>query len=153
MSPKEKEQIQLIIDNFTTQYKHVPFMDELATHQVFGPLFADRTQKEKDAIQGIINEYIDDKIQQFKTKWGELFRRFYHVNQQLFRKFRNYNVSIQSTKDSEFQILGKQVEQELFKYEGILTEKMLNRPEWLDKTLAAFYDIIYMFFPYYNSIS
>jgi hypothetical protein len=29
----------------------------------------------------------------------------------------------------EFQIVGKQVEQELFTYEGILTEKMLNRPE------------------------
>jgi hypothetical protein len=33
-----------------------------------------------------------------------------------------------------------------------LTEKMLNRPEWLDKTIDAFYDIVYMFFPHYNAI-
>jgi hypothetical protein len=40
----------------------------------------------------------------------------------------------------------------MFKYEWLLTEKMLKRAEGLDKTLDSFYTIVYMFFPLYGQI-
>jgi hypothetical protein len=45
----------------------------------------------------------------------------------LFWQFRALNESDETAGTKEFQIAGKQVEDELFKLEGILTEKMLNQ--------------------------
>jgi hypothetical protein len=63
------------------------------------------------------------------------------------------NSDIGSAEQEAFQKVGKEIEQLLFTYEGILTEKMLNRAEGLDKTLDAFYSIVYMFFPLYGRIA
>jgi hypothetical protein len=45
----------------------------------------------------------------------------------------NCNENFAQTK--EFQELGKRVESEIFKYEGILTEKMLDQEKGLDKVV------------------
>jgi hypothetical protein len=52
-----------------------------------------------------------------------------------------------------FQETGKQVEQEIFKLEGILTDKMLKQEKGLDKVIDSFYKIVYTFFPRYNEIN
>jgi hypothetical protein len=52
----------------------------------------------------------------------------------------------------EFQDLGIKIETEIFKYEWILTEKMLDQEKWLDKVVGSFYNIIYSFFPKLNLV-
>lgn len=54
--------------------------------------------------------------------------------------------------DPKFQDTGRQVEQEMFKLEGILTERMLKQEKGLDKVIDSFYKIVYTFFPKYNKI-
>ena len=79
-----------------------------------------------------------------------MFARFAEANQDLFWKFREINDS--SINDKEFQTLWKQVENEMFKLEGILTEKMLKQEKGLDKVIDSFYNIVYLFFPRFNEI-
>jgi hypothetical protein len=62
------------------------------------------------------------------------------------------NESDETAGTEAFQEVGKQVEHELFKLEGILTEKMLNQEKGLDKVVDSFYNIVYLFFPRYNSL-
>ena len=152
MKEQEIQQITQLIDNYTTQHKKVPFFDDLQNHPQFGVFFQWLDEKNVQRVQVILRDYIEEKIASFSTKWGELFRRFYDVHGDLFWQFRQMNAGFSESNQDDFQVLGKEIEQLLFTYEGILTEKMLNRPEWLDKTLDAFYSIVYMFFPQYNKI-
>lgn len=152
MDNRTVQQIRQIIQNYVDKHKVIPFFQNLEQDPVFWPLFQQFSSVEKDQIQGIINEYIDEKIQWLNTKGGELFRRFYDVRHDLFWQFRKMNADPAFAGTVEFHTLGKQVEAEMFKYEGILTEKMLKRAEGLDKTLDSFYGIVYMFFPLYGQI-
>jgi hypothetical protein len=142
-----------LIDNYTTQYKKVPFFSDLVHHEQFGVFFQWLDDKQTQLVQSILHDYIEEKIASFTTKWGELFRRFYDVHSDLFWQFRQMNSDVWFVEHEAFQKVGKQIEQLLFTYEGILTEKMLNRAEGLDKTLDAFYSIVYMFFPLYGRIA
>ena len=54
--------------------------------------------------------------------------------------------------DPDFQSVGKQVEIEMFKLEGILTEKMLQQEKGLEKVVESFYNLVYLFFPRFNEI-
>jgi hypothetical protein len=54
--------------------------------------------------------------------------------------------------DPHFQETGKKVEQEMFRLEGILTEKMVGQEKGLDKVVGSFYNIVYSFFPKFNDI-
>jgi len=56
-----------------------------------------------------------------------LFRRYFEVYEDDFWKFRDMNCNENFAQTKEFQKLGKKVENEIFKYEGILTEKMLDQ--------------------------
>jgi len=152
MKEQEIQQIKQLIDNYTDQYKKVPFFSDLAGHPQFGVFFQWLNDKQVQLVKSILRDYIEEKIASFGTKWGELFRRFYDVHGDLFWQFRQMNADASAPDHKNFQQLGKDVEQLLFTYEGILTEKMLNRAEWLDKTLDAFYSIVYMFFPLYGQI-
>ena len=152
MKDTEVQQIRQLIDNYTTQHKKVPFFHDLSHHAQFGVFFQWLNNKQMQEVQSILHDYIEDTIEWFVTKWWELFRRFYHVHSDVFWQFRQMNGDAKLVSTKEFQDLWKDIEKILFTYEWILTEKMLNRPEWLDKTLAAFYDIVYMFFPLYSSI-
>lgn len=152
MKQAEKDQIYTIISNYTDQNKRVPFVADLLDHATFGPIFSQLSDTDITMVRSIINQFVEEKLMTFSTKGWELFRRFYEVHTDLFWEFRKLNADKKTITTKEFQTIGKQVEQELFTYEGILTEKMLNRPEGLDKTIDAFYDIVYMFFPHYNTI-
>jgi hypothetical protein len=103
-------------------------------------------------IQELIKTYIEDKIKGLKTKWGEMFRRFYALHKKDFRTFRELNADINCVETEQFQTLWKALEQELYKFEGILTQNMMKKPQGLDKTIWAYYDIVYSFFPLYGQI-
>jgi hypothetical protein len=45
------------------KHKVIPFFQNLEQDAIFGPLFQQFNQVERDQVQGIINEYIDEKIQ------------------------------------------------------------------------------------------
>ncbi len=150
MNQNEVNQIINIITNIEKKKGYIPYFSDLENHEILGPVFQNISPDNKREIQDIINKYIAEKIDGMtKTKWGQLFKRFYESYNELFRKFRNMN---ERGNDPNFQDTGKQVEQEIFKLEGILTEKMLKQEKGLDKVIDSFYKIVYTFFPKYNKI-
>lgn len=149
MKQAEIEQIKTIISNFEEQKWYIPFFKNLEEHPAFGPVFKTLHDEDKQDIKDIIDNYIREKIENHKTKWGELFKRFFEVNEDMFWEFRDLN---QDTSNPEFNKLGKVVEDEMFKYEWILTERMLKQEKWLDKVLDSFYKIVYTYFPKYSEI-
>jgi len=109
--------------------------------------------KRKKEIQECIDNYIKQRIESlWKTKWWQLFQRFYESESELFWRFRELNEDDNIASTKEFQDVWKKVEKELFRLEGILTERMLKQEKWLDKVIESFYNIVYMFFPRYNFV-
>lgn len=151
MQEQELEQIKQIIINIEEKIGYIPYFSDLEKHPTFWPIFQSVGSEQKIEIQVLINEYIGEKINAMtKTKGGQLFKRFFEAYNELFRKFRTLNESDFPSK--EFQDVWRQVEQEMFKLEGILTDRMLKQEKWLDKVIDAFYKIVYTFFPRYNKI-
>jgi len=147
MNQAEHEQILTIVKNLEEQKQAIPFLSDLQKHTVFGPIFTWIDKNKQDEINQIIDWYIRNKIEWLtKTKWGQLFQRFFETQEELFRTFRDLNESPEDDMDL-FQRIGKQVEQEMFKLEWILTEKMIGQEKGLDKVVSSFYNIIYNFFP------
>ena len=110
--------------------------------------------KEKSEIQECINEYVENRISSlWKTKWWQLFQRFYESENELFWKFRELNENDEIASSSEFQEIWKKVEKEMFRLEWILTDRMLKQEKWLDKVVDSFYNIVYLFFPRMNLVS
>ncbi len=153
MQQQDLDQVKAIIENLDKANKKVPYFVDLKNHPVYGQFFRDLDSEEIAQIQKLIDQYIKEKIEGLKTKWGELFRRFYVINQEAFWRFRELNSDESQTESVEFQKTGKVVEEQLFKFENILTQTMLKKPQGLDKTVSAYYDIAYSFFPLYNHIS
>jgi hypothetical protein len=153
MNTAQQQQIYTLLQNIEESKKIIPTFSDLAQHPVFGPSFAQMDTKQTQAVQNIIRTYIENRISTLnKTKGGQLFMRFFETYNQLFRQFRALNESNETAGTPEFQRVGKEVEHELFKLEGILTEKMLNQEKGLDQVVGSFYNIIYLFFPRYNAI-
>jgi len=152
MNEQEKEQICNIINNFLEAKWYFPFMIDLETHPVLWSIFKNLDKPQKEEIQKIIDKNIVEKINGYKTKWWELFRRYFEVNEDDFWKFRDMNCNENFAQTKEFQELGKRVESEIFKYEGILTEKMLDQEKGLDKVVWSFYNIVYSYFPKMNLV-
>ena len=152
MQPQDKDQILLIIRNLDQQKKYVPYFSDLVEHPHYGVIFRWLDSEEIKQVQTCIDDYIKEELQGYKTKWGEMFRRFYALHQDVFREFRRLNGEPNAEDTDAFQTLGKTVESELYKFENMLTQTMMKKPQGLDKTLAAFYDIAYRFFPKYNLI-
>lgn len=152
MQPQDKEQILLIIHNLDQQKKYVPYFTDLVEHPHYGAIFRGLDSEEIGQVQTCIDDYIKEELQAYKTKGGEMFRRFYALHQDTFREFRRLNGEPNAEEAQAFQALGKIVETELYKFENMLTQTMMKKPQGLDKTLAAFYDIAYRFFPKYNLI-
>lgn len=151
MNEQESNQIRNIIMNIEKKKWSIPYVSDLENHETFGPIFKSVSPEDKIEIQLLINEYIAEKIEGMtKTKWGQLFKRFFEAYNELFWKFRTLNEGENTGK--LFQNTGKQVEQEIFKLEGILTERMFKQEKWLDKVIDSFYKIVYTFFPKYNKI-
>ncbi|MDR2416499.1 MAG: hypothetical protein LBD75_08140 [Candidatus Peribacteria bacterium] len=153
MHTTEKEQLLILLQNIEESKKLIPTFTDLAQHPIFGENFASMNEKQQKEVKEVINKYLEKKIYTLhKTKGGQLFIRFFEAYNTLFWQFRVLNESDETAQTAEFQKIGKQVEGELFKLEGILTEKMLNQEKGLDKVVDAFYNIIYLFFPRYNAI-
>ena len=151
MNQQEIDQIRNIIMNIEAKKWYIPYFSDLENNETFGPIFKSVSADEKIDIQHIINDHITEKIESMtKTKWGQLFKRFFEAYNELFWKFRTLNEGEGNTEN--FQETGKQVEQEMFKLEGILTERMFKQEKWLDKVIDSFYKIVYTFFPKYNKI-
>lgn len=153
MDQWSKEQIFLLLSNVENNKKIIPTFSDLCNHPLLWNRFLAMKGREKSDIQNCINEYIQNRIQSLgKTKWGQLFQRFYESENELFWKFRELNENDETALTKEFQEIWKQVEQEMFRLEWILTDRMLKQEKWLDKVVDSFYNIVYAFFPRYNSI-
>lgn len=151
MNNEEIQQIKNIIINIEEKKWYIPYFSDLETHPTFWPIFKFTTPDQQKEIKEIINKYISEKIEGMtKTKWGQLFKRFFETQNNLFWEFRTLNE--QGNSNPKFQEIGKKVEQEMFKLEGILTEKMFKQEKGLDKVVGSFYNIVYTFFPKYNQI-
>ena len=153
MQQQEIDQIKQIIQNYEAAKLYVPYLSDLEKHPAFWPLFSSLSSEEQTAVKKLIDEYIREKIEGMtKTKGGQLFKRFFESNEELFWKFRDMNEFDETTHEEQFQLLGKEVEQEMFRLEGILTERMFKQEKWLDKVVSSFYTIVYMFFPKLNAV-
>ena len=104
--------------------------------------------KPADSDDALFNLLKDDNQEALEL----LFKRFYVMNQEQFWNFRKLNAVEKNIETEEFQKTWKKIEEQLFKFEWILTKNMMKRSQWLDKTIWAFYDIIYSFFPLYGGI-
>lgn len=114
-------------------------------------MIAALSQEQKVEIQQLCDSYLVERLaQNKKTKGGQLFNRFFESQNELFWTFRRMNDKISQNPD--FQKVGSQVEIELFKLEGILTEKMLKQEKGLEQVVGSFYNLVYLFFPRYNEI-
>ena len=152
MNEQEKSQIENIVNNFLEAKGYFPFLIDLEWHPVFGPIFKTLEVDKKKEVSKLIDEMIVEKIKWYKTKWWELFWRFFEVNEDMFWAFRDMNCNDNFAQTREFQELGTKLENEIFKYEGILTEKMLDQEKWLDKVVWSFYNIVYSYFPKLNLV-
>jgi len=151
MKEQEVEQIKNILTNIENNQKKIPYLSDLQKHQIFWNIFSSLSKEESEDVNNIITEYINEKLENIKkTKWGQLFARFAESNPELFWSFRKANDV--NYEDKDFQSLWKQVETEMFKLEGILTERMLKQEKGLDKVIDSFYNIVYLFFPRFNEI-
>ncbi|MEI6773473.1 MAG: hypothetical protein WCL18_01210 [bacterium] len=69
MRQEEVDQIRNIIINIEEKKHSIPYVSDLESHAVFGPIFKSISSEEKIEIQLIINEYIGEKIEGMtKTK-------------------------------------------------------------------------------------
>lgn len=152
LSSTETAQVIQIITNLDDQNKKVPYYHDLENHMVFGKFFEDLDPEQKVEVSEIINGYIRTKIQEGKTKGAEFFRRCYNLNQDNFRLFRELNADKDNVEGEDFQIIGKELQQEFFKYENMLTRNMTKRWYGLDKVVSVYYDIVHSFFPWYSFI-
>lgn len=152
MQTAQQEQMMTIISNLETANKKIPYFSELEQHPVFGSVFKNLDQTEKQQVEKFIETYLLQRVEEIKkTKGGQLFARFVENDLATFWEFRALNAP--ENKDKQrFQELGKVVEDELFRLEGILTEKMFKQEKGLDKVIDAFYTIIYLFFPRFSEI-
>lgn len=152
MIEQEKQQISNIISNFLENKWFFPYVIDLEEHPTFGVFFRNLDTAQKDQIEEIINNLIVEKIQSYKTKWWELFRRFFEINEADFWRFREMNCNDNFAQTKEFQELWRKLEGEIFKYEWILTERMLEQEKGLDKVVGSFYNIVYSYFPKLNLV-
>ena len=81
-----------------------------------------------------------------------MFRRYYELYTDEFRAFRELNASESMVGTVPFNTLGNSVEAHLRDFEQVLTKNMLKKAMGLEKTVSAFYDIAYRYFPYYHRI-
>jgi len=152
LTSEQTAQVVQILSNLDAKNKKVPYLQDLQEHTIFGQFFLDLDADQKQEVEQIIQWYIKSKIEGLSTKWGEFFRRFYNLNKDSFRLFRELNMSKENIETADFQDIGKELEQELFKFENMLTQNMGKRSYGLDKVVSAFYDIVHSFFPWFSFV-
>lgn len=148
LSEKQKNDIVLIVTNFHQEKKHIPFVEDLQQHEVYGMFFRDIPDDEKDAIQDLIRTYIKDYLAQRATKGASYIARLMENESDLFWSFRQAHVDT----SLDFNALGKDIEQHLFDMENLLTSRMSAHASGMNKTLDSFYDIVHAIFPQYHRV-
>jgi len=129
-----------IITKYIAAHGSIPYLTDLSS-------VTELNESEKEQI---ISQAIQECGTSDKTKWTQLFVRFYENDQKLFTAFRELNSSKKNIKKAAFQEVGEQVVGKLRYLEQILTDKMIKRDT--DKTVVAFYDHIRLFFPYFDLV-
>lgn len=129
-----------LINQYISTHHTIPFVSNLSQ-------ITDLNDKEK---QDIINQAIEELATTDKTKWTQLFLRFYENDNALFWEFRKLNEHKKNASTKAFQDVGEQVVGKLRYLEQILTDKMMKRDT--DKTIIAFYDHVRLFFPYFDLV-
>jgi len=153
MNSQFREQIIQLLSNIEESKKVIPTFSDMCQHPLLWARFQAMKTGEKKEVQDCINEYIKVRMDSlWKTKWWQLFQRFFESENELFWKFRELNENDETASTEEFQVVWRMVEQEMFRLEWILTERMLKQEKWLDKVIESFYNIVYAFFPRYNSV-
>lgn len=152
MNSAYRKQLKEIIENFRSTKWFVPFASSLQQHPVYGAIFGDMDDTELLYVQEIIQETIVEMVTGAKTKWWQLFARILENEPELFWAFRKVNNDKKNVEDPAFHELWKKMETLVYQYEGILTESMLKREMWLDKTVSAYYDIVLTYFPIYSLV-
>lgn len=152
MKPAEEQQVIFVINQLTKQKNTVPFLQDLDGHTLYWSFFHDLSPEERDEVKDMIRAVISETIGSLKTKWWEMFQRFFKLHENLFWEFRDLNSSEANVSSPKFHEIGSQVEQHLYHFEQILTKNMMRKPQWLEKVTDAFYDIAYKFFPLYGRI-
>lgn len=151
MQEQEKLQILNILTNLEEAKKYIPYFSDLLQHPIFGAVISSLDEEKKQEVMQLCEVFLLDRLSQIKkTKGGLLFNRFFESQPELFWKFRKMNDPL--INDSDFQSVWSLVETEMFKLEGILTEKMLKQEKGLDSVVASFYNLVFSFFPKYNQI-
>lgn len=152
LSSQERDQIWQIITNLYTTTKKIPFVQTLLRHPAYGQAFHAFEPEKLADVQQLIHEWILDFLGRLTTKGGQLFSRLLEIDAEKFRKFRDLNADEAMAESAEFQVIGRWMEDQLFKLEWILTAQMLKKAQWLDKTVSAFYEIAYAVFPYLGKV-
>lgn len=152
MNQQTQQQIVFVITQRDKQKKYVPFLQELDTHPLYWDFFTELEQSDRDDIQDMLRSYIVWAMQWLKTKWGEMFQRFYELHTELFWEFRALNWSEDNIGTDAFNEAWKKVEDALYHFEQILTKNMMKKPQGLEKVTDAFYSIAVRFFPHYYRV-
>lgn len=129
-----------VITQYISTHGTIPYASDLSTLTELS-----NTEKEQ-----LIAQAIEECATSDKTKWTQLFTRFYENDRTLFDTFRTLNSSKKQSATKAFQDVGEQVVGKLRYLEQILTDKMLKRDT--DKTVVAFYDHVRLFFPYFDLV-
>ena len=104
MNAEAKDQVFQLLSNIEENKKVIPTFSDMCKHPLLWARFSAMEWKEKSEIQECINEYVRMKIETlWKTKWWQLFQRFYESENELFWKFRELNESDETASTSEFQ--------------------------------------------------
>jgi len=152
MNQQTEQQIVFVITQRESQKKYVPFLQELDNHPLYGDFFTELSPDEREDVKKMIRSYIIWAMQWLKTKWGEMFQRFYELHEDLFWEFRALNGSEDNIGTPQFDEVWGKVEDALYHFEQILTKNMMKKPQGLEKVTDAFYTIAIRFFPYYYRI-
>ena len=121
MQEQERQQILNILANLEQSKKYLPYFSDLEQHPVFGGVIASLSNEVKEEVRKLCDVYVLEKLKN-SQKTNELFWQF--------RKMNDFAVE-----DKNFQKIGKQVEIEMFKLEGVLTEKMLKQEKGLESVI------------------
>ena len=153
MTEEENKTIREMIQNIEKNKKSIPSLSDLLQDSQYWMEIQKMNDEQKEEIKNLIHTYIEEKIETLKKTNGEkLFKRFCENQPELFRKFRELNENDETVQTPEFQEIGHKVEIEMFKLEGILTERMIKQIKGLDQVVSSFYNIVYLFFPRYDAI-
>ena len=152
MNTDTKKQVTVVINQYIQKKSRVPHIETLQNHQLYGEFFQELWQEDHQEVHEMIRSMIIEEIQTKKTVWGEMFKRYYELHTEEFWKFRAINAVEANIELPEFHTVGQSVEAHLREFEQILTRNMMNKAMGLEKTVSAFYDIAYRYFPFYHRI-